>query len=243
MALIVTMNRLNPINDRPLFALKDLEGADNPRPRCPVALVLDTSLSMQGRPIEELREGVSTFFKEVLADECARYSVEAAVITFGGEVQTLMPFSTLADLSSGEAPRLEANGLTPLGGALGAALEALSGRKEAYQAAGIPCYQPWLVVLTDGKPNDKWQEAVDEVRRLAVAGKLVVMAVGVGPSADMEVLGRLCLPSQPPVRLRGLQFKALFRWLSRSIRQTTRHSIDHSPARLPYDNDFAFEIH
>ena len=31
--------------------------ADNPEPRCPVILLLDTSASMQGGPITELNEG------------------------------------------------------------------------------------------------------------------------------------------------------------------------------------------
>ena len=34
--------------------------ADNPDPRCPVVLLLDTSASMLGEPIRELNQGVQT---------------------------------------------------------------------------------------------------------------------------------------------------------------------------------------
>ena len=38
----------------------DIEFADNPQPRCPCVLVLDTSGSMGGAPIAELNRGLDT---------------------------------------------------------------------------------------------------------------------------------------------------------------------------------------
>ncbi len=37
------------------------EFADNPEPRCPCLLLLDTSGSMQGEPIRELNRGLIAF--------------------------------------------------------------------------------------------------------------------------------------------------------------------------------------
>jgi hypothetical protein len=37
------------------------EFADNPEPRCPCLLLLDTSVSMRGRPIDELNAGLIAF--------------------------------------------------------------------------------------------------------------------------------------------------------------------------------------
>jgi hypothetical protein len=39
----------------------DAEFAENPEPRCPCLLLLDNSMSMRGRPIKELNEGLSSF--------------------------------------------------------------------------------------------------------------------------------------------------------------------------------------
>lgn len=65
------------------------EFADNPEPRCPVVLVLDTSASMQGRAIQELNAGLQEFAAALQADRLASLRVEVAMITFGGKVRTL----------------------------------------------------------------------------------------------------------------------------------------------------------
>src|SRR5512146_982935 len=65
------------------------EFAENPEPRCPVVLVLDTSGSMQGRAINELNEGLRAFAAALKADRLASLRVEVAVIAFGGKVRAL----------------------------------------------------------------------------------------------------------------------------------------------------------
>ena len=65
------------------------EFADNPEPRCPVVLVLDTSGSMNGTPILELNEGLRAFGTALKADRLASLRVEVAVVVFGGKVRTL----------------------------------------------------------------------------------------------------------------------------------------------------------
>lgn len=52
--------------------LRQEELVENPTARLPVCLVLDTSASMTGAPINELQEGVNTFFTELLGDEVAK---------------------------------------------------------------------------------------------------------------------------------------------------------------------------
>ena len=44
------------------------EFAENPEPRCPCLLLLDTSYSMTGGPIAELNVGLQTFREEVSSD-------------------------------------------------------------------------------------------------------------------------------------------------------------------------------
>ncbi|MBE0696436.1 MAG: hypothetical protein IH586_05885, partial [Anaerolineaceae bacterium] len=69
--------------------LDQAEFADNPEPRCPVVLVLDTSGSMQGTAIQELNEGLKAFGAAIKADRLASLRVEIAVIVFGGKVRAL----------------------------------------------------------------------------------------------------------------------------------------------------------
>jgi uncharacterized protein YegL len=65
------------------------EFADNPEPRCPVVLVLDTSGSMQGTAIHEMNEGLRAFAAAIHADQLASLRVEVAVVAFGGKVRAL----------------------------------------------------------------------------------------------------------------------------------------------------------
>src|SRR5437763_906377 len=55
--------------------------AENPEPRVPCVLVLDTSGSMQGTPIDELNGGLSTYKSELMADNTASKRVEVAILT------------------------------------------------------------------------------------------------------------------------------------------------------------------
>jgi hypothetical protein len=72
------------------------EFAENPEPRCPVVLVLDTSARCRARPFGELNEGLRAFAAAIQADRLASLRVEVAVIAFGGKVRAL-------DVRGGEA--------------------------------------------------------------------------------------------------------------------------------------------
>jgi uncharacterized protein YegL len=69
--------------------LDQAEFAENPEPRCPVVLVLDTSGSMQGTAIGELNEGLRAFAAAIQSDRLASLRVEVAVVAFGGKVRAL----------------------------------------------------------------------------------------------------------------------------------------------------------
>src|SRR5262245_40100201 len=85
-----------------------VEFADNPEPRCPCVLLLDTSKSMSGRRIQALNEGLLAFRDDLLKDPVARRRVEIAIVTFGTEVSVFQEFVTVDDFPH---PILEAGGL------------------------------------------------------------------------------------------------------------------------------------
>lgn len=190
----------------------------NPAPRLPIAVILDTSGSMAGRPLEELQEALARFLDELAGDADASASADLAVITVGGDVAVQRPFALAA---SGGVPALEADGATPLGAGIGAALRLLDERKTQYRAAGTPYYQPWLVVLTDGAATDDTARARSQTARLVRERKLTVFPVGVGPHADLDQLQALA-GGVRPMRLQGLAFGAFFRWLSASVACASR---------------------
>lgn len=195
---------------------KDL--MENPSARIPVCLCLDTSGSMGGAPIAELNEGVKIFYDAIKADDKAQVSAEISIVTFGdGGVSCPADFAGVNLVP--EPPQLTAGGMTPMGEAVNMALDMLEKRKQEYRRGGVDYYQPWLVLMTDGCPNGDEGELRRAERRtveLADKRKLTVFPIGIGSNADMSTLQRFS-PNRPPLRLKGLNFKEFFTWLSQSV--------------------------
>ena len=194
--------------------------AENPDPRAPCLLLLDTSASMSGDPIQALNQGLQTFYRDVLADELAKRRVEIAIVTFGsGGVQTIQNFVTVDEWMP---PTLRAGDSTPLGQALEVGLKLLKDRKEIYKRAGLQYYRPWVFLITDGEPTDTWQDAAQTLHQEDASKGLIFFAVGV-EKARMDMLGKIAPATRPPLKLKGLNFADLFLWLSKS-QQRVSHS-------------------
>jgi uncharacterized protein YegL len=195
-----------------------VEFANNPDPRCPCVLLLDTSYSMNGAPIGALNEGLRAFVDDVRQDELASRRVEVAIVTFGnGGVQTVQEFVVAGELN---APTLEAGGDTPMGAAIGDGLDLLRRRKDEYRANGVAYYRPWMVLITDGAPTDAWSAAADRLRAEESQGGVSFFAIGVD-SANMKTLGEIAPSNRPPVKLSGHKFREMFVWLSQSQRRVS----------------------
>jgi uncharacterized protein YegL len=192
-----------------------VEFADNPEPRCPCVLLLDTSGSMSGPKISQLNAGLQTFAEELQSDAMAAKRVEVAIVTFG-PVRTVQHFVT-ADAF--QAPHLVASGDTPMGAAIQDAVALLAQRKATYRANGIGFYRPWLFLITDGAPTDDVSAATAAIREQEASKSLVLYAVGV-EGADMNRLAQIAV--RQPLKLRGLSFRELFVWLSNSLGSVAR---------------------
>lgn len=205
------------------------EFADNPENRCPVILLLDTSGSMSGEPIEQLNMGISAFKDDLLKDTQATLSVELSIITFGKTVKIIQNFTSIDEF---KPPILEASGVTPMGEAIESALDLLEERKRVYKDNGIAYYRPWIFLITDGAPTDNWQMATQRLHEAEAQRRCLFFAVAV-EGADINKLRQIALPDRPPVLLNGLDFRDLFIWLSSSMKRVSGGKVGEAVALPP----------
>jgi uncharacterized protein YegL len=206
------------------------EFVENPENRCPVILLVDTSSSMAGGPIESLNAGLTTFRDAVIQDEQAALRVDVAIVGFG-PVELVQDFVTIDQLVP---PQLTANGLTPMGEAISYSLDLLESRKLTYRNNGIQYYRPWVFLITDGAPNpgSPWQQSAQRIQDAEQQKKLSFFAVGV-QGADMHTLRQIAPPARPPLMLNGLDFRAMFLWLSDSMVRVSTSTVGGDMVALP----------
>jgi uncharacterized protein YegL len=200
--------------------------ADNPEPRCPCILLLDTSGSMHGAPLQQLIEGLNVYRQELMADSLASKRVETAIITFG-PVKLESNFHTVNQF---QLPELRSSGDTPMGAAIELAVQTLNERKTEYRNNGIQFYRPWIFLITDGGPTDSWKNAASLIQEGERNKSFAFFAVGV-EGAKMDILSKISF--REPLKLQGLKFTELFVWLSNSMKSVSRSVMGSNVKLLP----------
>jgi uncharacterized protein YegL len=166
--------------------------------------------------IQKVNEGLQMLHSDLLLDDLASQRVELAVISFG-PVRMVQDFVTVDQWLP---PRLHASGGTPLGEALLFAISQLRHRKRAYREAGIAYYRPWIWLVTDGAPTDRWEDALHDVQSEIRNGGIELFTIGTD-NADLSVLRKISSP-RPPVYMREAKYREMFVWLSQSLKPVSR---------------------
>lgn len=205
-----------------LSRLEDaVEFAENPEPRCPCVLLLDTSGSMQGDPLDALHAGLEAFRFDLALDPLAARRVELAVVAFDDKARLVQDWVSPDQF---EVPLLDAGGMTHMGEAINLALDLVEERKQRYRTYDVAYYRPWIFLVTDGEPQGEPDDAIvraaQRVRQAEQQKHAAFFAVGV-ENANIEKLAKIAV--RQPLRLKGLDFREMFVWLSRSM-QSVAHS-------------------
>ncbi|HEY9801824.1 MAG TPA: VWA domain-containing protein [Leptolyngbyaceae cyanobacterium] len=208
-----------------------VEFAENPEPRCPCVLLLDTSGSMQGAAIEALNQGLLSLKDELLKNSIAARRVEIAIVTFDSHINVVQDFVTADQFNP---PILTAQGLTSMGAGIHKALDMVQERKSLYRANGIAYYRPWVFMITDGEPQGELDHLVEQAAlRLQgdeVNKRVAFFSVGV-ENANMTRLNQIAV--RTPLKLKGLNFIEMFVWLSASMSAVSHSQIDEQVALPP----------
>ena len=140
----------------------------------PVVLLLDTSGSMrENGKIAVLNSAVNEMLTSFKNLDATNASISVSIITFGGNVQIcqeLKPVSEIGEIN------MIASGMTPMGGAVRLAKEMIENKEIITSRT----YRPTVVLVSDGMPNDSWEDAIDLFKNDGRSAKCYRMAMGIG---------------------------------------------------------------
>jgi uncharacterized protein YegL len=179
--------------------------------RLPVYLLLDTSGSMSGEPIEAAKNGVQVLVSTLRQDPYALETAYLSVITFDTTAKQVCPLSELANF---QPPNLVATGTTSLGAALQLLAQKITSEVTTTTAEIKGDWKPLIFIMTDGEPTDDWQKGLDELKRVKPG---VIVACAAGPSANTSILKQITDVVVQLDTTDSATIKAFFKWVSASI--------------------------
>ena len=179
--------------------------------RLPVYLVLDTSSSMLGEPIEAVKTGLETLLSALRQDPFALETVHLSVITFDSNARQVVPLTEVANF---RPPDIQANGVTALGAAIKVLSECIGRevRKGTTEQRGD--WKPLVFLMTDGAPTDDWQSQKATLASTPIA---TLVACAAGPGAQTDVLRSLTEAVVTLDTADSSTIKAFFKWVSASV--------------------------
>ena len=179
--------------------------------RLPVYLLLDTSGSMSGEPIESVKNGVQVMISSLRQNPQAIETAYISVITFDSSATQIIP---LTDLSSFQMKDIKAQGTTSLGDALSVLSRCMDREVAKTTSETKGDWKPLVFIMTDGNPTDDWKYGLQEFQKQSVA---FTVACAAGNGADTEVLKQI---TDNVVRLDvadGQSISKFFAWVTASI--------------------------
>lgn len=183
--------------------------------RLPVYLLLDTSGSMTGEPIEAVKNGVQMMVHSLRQNPQAIETAFVSIITFDSQAKQLIP---LTDLASFQTVDLKAAGTTALGAALSLLADKLENEVTKTTLEQKGDWKPIVFIMTDGVPTDDWQAGF---QKLKAVKKGLIVGCAAGNNADDKVLKEI---ADQVVRLSNTDADSIgkfFQWVSASIATTS----------------------
>jgi uncharacterized protein YegL len=185
--------------------------------RLPVYILLDTSGSMYGEPIQALNNALSGMINTLRADAQALDSLWISIITFDREVQEIVPLTELVSFQLPEITCPE-SGPTNMGQALNLLCQKVSVEVRKGSDTQKGDWRPLLFIMTDGSPSDlqEFREAVPKVKAFNFG---VVIGCAAGPKAKDSFLKEITDTVVHLDTADSSTLKSFFKWVSDTIEQ------------------------
>lgn len=191
--------------------------------RLPVYLLLDTSGSMYGEPIEAVKNGVQTLISTLRSDPYALETAYLSIITFNSTAQQITPLTELATI---QQPNIDAGGCTVLGGALELLAKKVDSEITKTTAEVKGDWRPLVFLMTDGEPTDSITKGLEEFKKRKFG---MVVACAAGQGANVNTLKQITENVVQLDTADSATIKAFFKWVSASI-STSSKSVEETSA-------------
>lgn len=199
--------------------------------RLPVYLLLDTSGSMYGEPIQALNNALSGMMNTLRSDPQALDSLWISIITFDREVKEIVP---LTELENFQLPEITCpqSGPTNLGEALLLLCEKVKVEVKKGNERQKGDWKPLLFIMTDGSPSDlaAFREAVPKVKAQNFGA---IVACAAGSKAKDEFLKEITDNVVHLDTADSLTLKQFFKWVSDTIEQGSKSQGTGEEVELP----------
>ncbi|MCQ2294822.1 MAG: VWA domain-containing protein [Bacteroidales bacterium] len=179
--------------------------------RLPVYLLLDTSGSMFGEPIQAVNNGVDVLVSTLRSDPYALETAYLSIITFNSSAQQVTP---LTELSAFQKPTIDASGCTAMGEALSLLAQKVDTEVTKTTAEVKGDWKPLVFIMTDGEPTDDLNRGLAEFKKRKF-GMVVACAAGQGANTDTLKKITECVVQLDTAD--SATIKAFFKWVSASV--------------------------
>lgn len=179
--------------------------------RLPVYLLIDTSGSMYGEPIESVKNGLQALLSSLRQDPYALETAFLSLIEFNTQANQTVP---LTDLMTFQAPELKPSGVTALGEALGLLAEKVAQEVQKTTLEEKGDWRPLVFIFSDGAATDDLQKGIDALKQVKTG---IVVACAAGQHAKENELKKI---TESVVKLDSADAQtiaAFFQWVSASI--------------------------
>jgi uncharacterized protein YegL len=187
--------------------------------RRPVYLLLDTSGSMTGAPIQQVEQGIRLVHNELMNNPHALETVYLSVIAFGSTARQIVTLSAVEDF---KPPVLKAEGATALGAALTLLDQAFTREIRTNANGRKGDYRPLVFLFTDGAPTDEWRSSLQKLHGRDGIKLGTIVALGCGPQVNTlilkEITGEVLLMQDTS----SDGIRQFFKWVSASIQKTSQ---------------------
>ena len=198
--------------------------------RLPIYILLDTSGSMRGEPIEAVKTGLRSLLSSLSRDPYALETVYLSILTFDREAKVLV---ALTELDGFTLPDIEPPETSPTN--LGEALELLIHQYKKEVVKTTPDrkgdWLPFVIVMTDGAPSDTqlFNKMTEELKKYRFAR---IVACAAGPKAKVDPLRKITKDVVSLDTMDSNSFAQFWQWVSTAVSQQSQ-TTDSTQEALP----------